>query len=217
MPYLLRADEVLETGGMFKELFETAEALGQPIWLLPYLDAEWNATQLRCYQPTLIPGLLQTERYARAVIRTDVTLTEPEIERRLTARMSRQTIFDAEAPPQLVAVIDDVVLRRTDEEFQEVMAEQVAHLIGLAERPNISVHVIPSDVAMHVGLTGPFILARSAVGEWTGNLETQLGGTLVDKLEELDTLPSRWEAVRNEAMSHRQSIERMKEVVKSWA
>ncbi|MGW5559142.1 helix-turn-helix domain-containing protein [Micromonospora sp. NPDC003944] len=216
VPYLKRADEVLETAGMFEELLKTAEKVGQPTWLLRYLDAERAAKQLRCYEPTLVPGLLQTEGYARAVIRAHSTLTEAEVERRLANRLARQSLLDQDEPPQLVAVIDEIVLRRCDEEFRHVMIEQVTHLIDMAERPNITVHVIPSDIAMHVGLSGPFILARDADGTWVGNMENQLGGTLADKGSDLDTLLAKWEAVRNEGLSRRQSIELMKEVVKSW-
>ncbi|MDG4799892.1 helix-turn-helix transcriptional regulator [Micromonospora sp. WMMD980] len=216
LPYVKRADEVLETGGLFESLLNLAELAGQPSWFRPWLDAERAADQLRCYQPTLIPGLLQTEAYARAVIRCDDKLTDAQVEKRLSARMDRQSILDREEPPQFVVVLDEIVLRRVDESFQGVMAEQIHHLIGLAERPTLSVHIVPADIGMHVGLTGPFILARGADGGWVGNLENQLGGVVVDKDEALATLLSRWETVRNEALSRRQSTELMKEVVKSW-
>ncbi|WBB46689.1 helix-turn-helix transcriptional regulator [Verrucosispora sp. WMMA2044] len=215
-PYAKRADEVLQTGGMFEELLRTAEVLRQPSWFLPYLEAERNARQLRCYQPTLVPGLLQTERYARAVIRTDAALTEAGVERRLANRMARQAVLEQDDPPQLVAVIDEVVLRRVDEELKDVLVEQVHHLMELATRPNISVHLVPTGVGMHIGLTGPFTLARGADGGWVANLETQLGGVLADKDDDLTALLSRWETVRNEALSGRQSIELMKDVVKPW-
>ncbi|QOC92792.1 helix-turn-helix domain-containing protein [Micromonospora craniellae] len=215
-PFAKRADEVLETGGMFEELLRTAEVLRQPAWFLPYLEAERTARQLRCYQSTLVPGLLQTERYARAVIRCDDTLTDAGVERRLANRMARQAVLDQEEPPQFVAVIDEVVLRRVDERLHDVLVEQVHHLIDLAERPNISVHLVPVGVGMHAGLTGPFILARSTDDGWVGNIETQLGGVLADKDEDVNTLLSKWETVRNEALSGRQSIELMKDCVKPW-
>ncbi|SCL31640.1 helix-turn-helix domain-containing protein [Micromonospora inyonensis] len=216
LPLATRADEVLGTGGLLQGMLKMAEELGQVSWFLPWLDAERAATQLRCYQPTLVPGLLQTENYARAVIRCDDTLTEAEAETRLTERMDRQSVLIRENGPQFVAVIDEHVLRRTDQRFREVMKEEVEHLLAMAERPNMSVHVLPDEVSMHVGLTGPFILARGGDGNWVANLENQLGGVVVDREADVATLLTRWESVRSEALPRRQSAELMKEVVKSW-
>ncbi|MFD6753145.1 Scr1 family TA system antitoxin-like transcriptional regulator [Micromonospora gifhornensis] len=75
---LTRADEVLRSGGLLVALLRIAEREGQPSWFLPWLDAERLASQLRIFQPTLIPALLQTEGYARAVIRCDDLLSDDE-------------------------------------------------------------------------------------------------------------------------------------------
>ncbi|HEY0696916.1 MAG TPA: DUF5753 domain-containing protein, partial [Micromonospora sp.] len=115
-------------------------------------------------------------------------------------------------PPQLVAVIDESALRRGGEGFQVVMAEQLQHLIACAELPEVSIHVIPRDVSLHVGLSGPFVLARSADGGWVGHLENQLGGIMVDSEDALSALLAKWESVRNEALSRRQSTDLIKEL-----
>ncbi|RKR91313.1 helix-turn-helix protein [Micromonospora pisi] len=214
--FLSRADEVLGTGGLLIALLKLAERDGLPSWFLPWLDAERNARQLRCYQPSLVPGLLQTENYARVVIRCDDTLSDEQVEKRLANRMDRQAIFTKPDPPHFLAVIDEIVLRRADEGFRGIMTEQIARLIECAERPNVSIHIVPTEVSMHVGLTGAFVLARSADGGWVGNLENQLGGTVIEKDDDVATLLSRWETVRNEALSRRQSTDLMKEVVTSW-
>ncbi|MGN9889220.1 helix-turn-helix domain-containing protein [Micromonospora sp. L31] len=214
--FLKRADEVLGTGGLLTSLLKLAERDGQPSWFRPWLEAERQAQQLRCYQPTLIPGLLQTENYARTVIRANGTLTDDEVDKRVAVRIDRQSIFLRPNPPELVAVIEEVVLRRVDEDFQGIMAEQITCLIERAGLPNISVHLIPTEVSMHVGLTGPFTLARGVDAGWIGHLENHLGGVVIDKDDEMAILLSRWEGVRNEALSRRQSIELMKEVVTSW-
>ncbi|MDG4801696.1 helix-turn-helix transcriptional regulator [Micromonospora sp. WMMD980] len=213
MDFIKGGDRALNNGGMYERL---VEKLGVPSWFLPWLDAERAATQLRCWQPSLVPGLLQTEDYARAVIRCDDTLSEEEVDRRLADRMERQAILTGGNAPQFIAVIAEAVLRRAREDFRHVMAGQIKHLIALAERPNISVHVLPDDISMHVGLTGPFSLARSPEHTWLGEMENQLGGVVVEKPADVDTLMSRWETVRNEALPRRQSIELMKEVVNSW-
>ncbi|SBT63479.1 Helix-turn-helix domain-containing protein [Micromonospora sediminicola] len=215
--FLKRADEVLGTGGLLTSLLKLAERDGQPSWFRPWLEAERQAQQLRCYQPSLIPGLLQTENYARSMIRTDDMLDSEEADRRLAVRLDRQSVLTRPDPPKFVAVIEEAVLRRADESFRGVMGQQVAHLIEASELPHVAVHVIPVDVSLHIGLTGPFTLARGGDGGWVGYLENQLGGTVIDNDEDVAILLSRWESVRSEALSRRQSIELMKEVVESWS
>ncbi|MET7469041.1 DUF5753 domain-containing protein [Micromonospora sp. NPDC005686] len=148
---------------------------------------------------------------------TDDMLAEQEAERRLAVRLDRQAVLAVADPPKFVAVIEETVLRRADESFRGLMSQQVAHLIEASSHPHIAIHIIPADVGLHIGLTGPFTLARGADGGWLGYLENQLGGTVIDKDEDVAILLSRWESVRSEALSRRQSIELMKEVVESWS
>ncbi|MCX4387282.1 helix-turn-helix transcriptional regulator [Micromonospora peucetia] len=211
--FIKGADRALRTGGLFERL---VASLGAPSWFLPWLDAERTATQLRYFEPNLIPGLLQTDAYARAVLRLDPRLSDDEIERRVMARVERQVILTREPPPQLVVVVDEQAIRRAGEGSEKVMAEQLTHLLACAERPHISVHVVPADVGLHAGLSGPLSLARLAGGSWVGHLENQLGGDVVDRPEKLDTLFDRWESVRTEALPRRQSLNLIKEVVSPW-
>ncbi|WP_121156382.1 helix-turn-helix domain-containing protein [Micromonospora pisi] len=214
--YLARADEIFETGGLFVAMLELAKRDGEPIWFRPWLEAERNATQLRCFHPTLIPGLLQTEDYARAVIRTDSRLTEEEVEKLVAARMERQAILDREHPPQLTAVIDESALRRFADGCEKVMAEQLMHLVASAERQHVSVHVIPASAGLYVGLDGPLILAHSTEAGWVGHLDDQLGGNVADRTEDVETLLAKWESVRNDALPRRQSLDLIKEIVRPW-
>ncbi|GAB2941208.1 hypothetical protein GCM10027280_32110 [Micromonospora polyrhachis] len=120
--YLARADEVLGTGDLFVRLLELAKRDGEPLWFRPWLDAERRATQLRCFHPTLIPGLLQTANYARALFRGDTSLTEERIEQLVAARLERQTILDRAEPPQFTTVIDEAALDRFAEECAGILA-----------------------------------------------------------------------------------------------
>ncbi|MER7889062.1 helix-turn-helix transcriptional regulator [Micromonospora sp. NPDC094482] len=215
--FLKRADEVLGTGGLLTSLLKLAERDGQPSWFRPWLEAERQAQQLWCYHPTLIPGLLQTENYARRVIRADDMLTEDEVEKRVAVRLDRQAVLSQPHPPKFVAVIEEAVLRRADESFRGLMTQQISHLLQCLDRPHISVHVIPAEVSTHVGLAGPFTVARGSDGGWVGHLENQLGGATIDRDEEVAILTDRWESVRSEALPRRQSVELMKEVMTSWS
>ncbi|MFG1672667.1 helix-turn-helix transcriptional regulator [Micromonospora sp. NPDC049282] len=214
--FLARADEVLNSGGLLIALLKMAERDGLPSWLRPWLDAERSARQLRCFHPTLIPALLQTENYARAVIRCDGLLTDTEVERRVTARMDRQDVLRQENPPQLVVVFDEGVLHRRDESFRGLLSQQIEHLVACAERPHVSVHVLPLHVGLHIGMSGPFTLARGEEGGWVASMECQLTTSVIDGDADVATLLSRWEMIRSEALSRRQSLELLKEVVTSW-
>ncbi|GGO31999.1 helix-turn-helix domain-containing protein [Micromonospora parathelypteridis] len=213
MDFIKGADRAFKNGGLFERM---VGKLGAPSWFLPWLDAERTATQLRSFQPNLVPGLLQTEAYGRAVIRCNETLSEDEVEKRLAHRIDRQAILTKTNAPQFVTVIAESVLRRASADFQDTMAGQIKQLTTLAERPNISVHVLPDEVSMHVGLTGPFSLARLPDHKWVAEMENQLGGVVVDRDDDVDTLVSRWEMVRSEALPRRQSLVLMKEVETSW-
>ncbi|WP_431904867.1 helix-turn-helix domain-containing protein [Micromonospora carbonacea] len=207
-PYVKRMDEVLDTGGLFESLLRMAERDGQPSWFRPWLEAERNATQLRYFNPTLVPGLLQTENYARAVLRFDDTKPEAEVERQVAARLERQDILIREHPPQVIAVIDEAALRRTD----AIMAEQLAHLLRMADLPHVHIHVIPAGAGLHVGLSGPLALARLADGSWVGHIDNQLGGSVVNGDEGVATLLTRWEGVRGLALPRNLSGALVKEV-----
>ncbi|MFY1692074.1 helix-turn-helix domain-containing protein [Plantactinospora sp. WMMB782] len=208
MPYATRADEILETGGLFVSLLKAAQRDNEPTWFKRWLDAERSATQLRYYHPTLIPGLLQTENYARAVLRFDATRPEEEVEKLVASRLARQEILTRDHPPLVIAVFDEAALRRPD----AIMAEQFAHLLRMAERPYIQLHIIPAGTGLHVGLSGQLALARSADGNWVGNLENQIADFTVGDEDGIAALLARWEGVRGVALPQDQSLALLKEV-----
>ena len=114
---------------------------------------------LRWWEPLLVPGLLQTPEYARALFKAwQTTGDEDEVENLVTARIDRQRIFDRPKPPSFWAVIDEGVLRRRVG-GAKVMQDQLVHLAEMTERPAIKVHVIPAEVGVHVGLLGAFAIA----------------------------------------------------------
>lgn len=155
-----------------------------------------------------MPGLLQTENYARAVLRAEATRPEAEVEKLVANRLERQEILRREHPPLVVAVLDESALRRRD----AIMAEQLAYLLRMAELPYVHPHLIPADAGPHVGLSGPLALARSADGAWIGSLPTQLADHIVGDEDGIATLPSRWESVRSVALPRNLSIALLKEV-----
>ncbi|WP_326754141.1 helix-turn-helix domain-containing protein [Streptomyces hirsutus] len=124
-----------------------------------YLALEAGATALANYQPLLVPGLLQTEDYARAVIaqmRPD--LTPDQVDALVKVRMERQdSRLSGERPAYLRAVLDEAVLHRVVGS-PAVMREQFDHLVQAGEQPNVTIQILPFSLGAHPGLYGPFVI-----------------------------------------------------------
>ncbi|MFI2711733.1 DUF5753 domain-containing protein [Micromonospora sp. NPDC018662] len=213
--FVARADAALEAGGLFGRLLVLVRADAAPPWLREWISVEREATLIRWFEPSLVPGLVQTEAYARAVLRGGRMLRESEVEQRITSRMERQAILGRETPPEVVAVVDEAVLRRAVGE-PAVMVEQFEHLLRVTEQPHVTVHVVPADAGMHAGLAGPFILARTPDGGEVAHLDNALRAHVTDRPDDVDNLRRRWESLRGEALPRRASRELIRELAKSW-
>ena len=127
-----------------------------------YIGLEEAASQLAWYESELVPGLLQTEEYARTVISTgNPGVDEEEISRRAHVRMARQPLIRrATSPLQLQVALNEAILRRPVS-GPRVMAGQLARLAEVSELPNVSLRVVPFGAGLHPGLmSGPFVILR---------------------------------------------------------
>ena len=123
-----------------------------------YISFESEARSVSDYESLFIPGLLQTEDYARAVIRGALPqATQEQVESRVTARMERQGLLTRDNPLQLWAIMDEAAARRIVG-GPAVMREQLARLRDTAALPNVTVQVIPYDAGAHPGMPGSFIV-----------------------------------------------------------
>jgi hypothetical protein len=152
------------TGAPLDQLTDLAQRAksGTPDWFMPYLAAEASASTLRCWGPLLVPGVIQSEAYARAVLSVE-PYTAERLAELVAARMERQLVLDR---AYLTVIMDAHVLERCIGS-PAVMAEQCVYLANLTERANISVHVVPQGA--NVGLWGAFDIA-SRNGMTTVNL-----------------------------------------------
>jgi transcriptional regulator with XRE-family HTH domain len=133
-----------------------------PHWFEAYVGLEEVAIQIREYEVQFVPGLLQTEDYARAVtLLGHDAASAREIERRVRLRMQRQAMLDREEPPSFWAVIDEAVLRRPAGS-QATMRGQLKHLVDMAQRPNVTIQVIPFQIGGHSAAGGSFSILRFA-------------------------------------------------------
>jgi hypothetical protein len=132
-----------------------------PTWFEDWLEAERAATMLRIWQPLLIPGLLQTAEYARALFLAGQTDTSDDsIDALVAARLARQSILDGADPPETVVMLDECVLHRLIGS-PPVMHDQLVQVADMARRPHISVQVVPSADGANAGLGEAFDIASA--------------------------------------------------------
>lgn len=130
-----------------------------PSWFEAYLGLEQASSIIRTYQPQLVPGLLQTQKVARAVIELGCPRqSADDIDRKVALRMTRQEILVQPDAPLLWAVFEEASLWRLNKD--STMREQIQHLIAMAELPNVSIQVIPIYSGARVGVGGPFTILR---------------------------------------------------------
>jgi transcriptional regulator with XRE-family HTH domain len=123
-----------------------------------YIGLEAGAASIRNFEPVVVPGLLQTGDYARAMFRNGPReLDRDEVERRVEVRLARQEILARDNRPRLWAVIDEAVIRRLVG-GPEVMRGQLRHLADVAQQGKTTVQVVPYRAGAHAGTTGPFVI-----------------------------------------------------------
>jgi hypothetical protein len=122
----------------------------------PFVALEDAAVRINEWQPQVIPGLLQTDAYAREIIAAG-RFGEEDVERRLAARMARQSILSRPNAPHLHVVLDEAVLERPVG-GEEVMRDQMYKLAGDARRSNVTIQVLPKSVGTHAGFEGLFLI-----------------------------------------------------------
>ena len=207
-----RCDQVLATNGYLARYFKRWVAREFPAeWDDTWVSAEAQANVIQNFEISVVPGLLQTEDYARAVIRYN-RHSSIDMEERLRRRMGRQGILDDENPPMCIFVIDEYALRRRVGDAK-VMADQLARLRDLAEQPNIVIKIIPSGTEYYAG--SPFMIARLDGFEIV-NLDDALSGRVIDGHSQVTEIVKVWEDLREAALSPAQSIELLVSVLKEW-
>jgi transcriptional regulator with XRE-family HTH domain len=159
-----------------------------PGWFQAYVGLEAAASLIRTYEVQFVPGLLQTEAYARAVIGLGyASAAREEIERRVSVRMARQRVLARPSPPRLWAVVDEAALRRPIG-GREVMRAQLEALVEASKQPNVGVQVVPFDRGGHAGTGGAFTLLRFPDQDLPDvvYLEQLTSALYLDKREDVD-------------------------------
>lgn len=213
-------EAALHTGGALRQLRDAmGNGLGYqvfPAWFQDWAMKEAQAATLRWYEPLIVPGLLQTKDYARAIFSTRFRVTADEIEERVAARMKRQETLTQPNPPALWVILDQWVLRR-QVGGRHVMCEQVNRLVAMAREPHVVVEVIPADAGAHEGLTGGFAIADFEALPSVGYQEGALRGQPVDDPKDVASLDLTWDMLRGQTLPRGASLALLEEAAKSWS
>ncbi|MEU8797256.1 helix-turn-helix transcriptional regulator [Spirillospora sp. NPDC048819] len=206
-------DGIWRTCGHFTRLRRLAERAHDPGWWNQYTPIEVRASRICYWALAIIPGLLQTANYARALLE-DGQIIE-DVEATVGARIARQEVLSRDKPPELRALINESAL---DQPVggPEVMGEQLAHLITLSHRRNIILRVVPRSVGAHIGLDGSFAIL-TGTKDSAAYMDANTGGRLTQDPTRLDDLHRRFDLIGSEALSasaSRAHIERIMEGMK---
>ncbi|MFP8961681.1 helix-turn-helix domain-containing protein [Streptomyces nanhaiensis] len=217
----LFVEKLLETYGVERQEIESFLALVEesrrpgwwhrfrdvlPDWFGLYVSLEGSASVIRGYEPHCVPGLLQTEDYARALLRTGFpNAPEDELERRVALRMGRQRLLTGPGAPRLWVVMDETVLHRPVG-GREVMRAQIDRLLEAAGSPNVTLQALTFEAGPHPGMFGPFQLFRFDIPELPDIVYTEslTGAVYLDErpdtaayLEVLDRMGAQAVSVRH--------------------
>ncbi|WP_326563993.1 helix-turn-helix transcriptional regulator [Micromonospora peucetia] len=194
-----------------------------PSWFELYVGLESAAFRLRGYDESLIPGILQTKEYARALFRLGGLLNDEERERAVEVRLQRQALLSRRLPaaPRLESILSEAVLRRTVG-TPTVMAAQLDHLMRLSDLPNVSVRVLPLAAGPQPGaVAGTFMIldfpptksGRAAPEPSVIYSESLTGALYLDKPDELAAYERVWRGLDALALGEAESKDIIKRII----
>ncbi|MGW6457682.1 Scr1 family TA system antitoxin-like transcriptional regulator [Streptomyces sp. NPDC055078] len=157
-------DQIFETDGKFKDLYERIRSEGYPVYSRRRMKLEPDAVEIAEWSQSVVPGLLQTAAYARSLFRTgDPRASDEEISALVRARISRQELFQRKVPPDFSAVVCESVIRRVIG-GSDVMREQLAALLAHGARYTSVVQVLPLTAGCHSLMDGPLSILTLQAG-----------------------------------------------------
>lgn len=208
-----RAEEVLDAFGALRGAARhLSRRPGLASWFRQWAQLEAEAVALYTYECRLIPGLLQTEAYARNLFSERLPpLGDDQIEARLSARTDRQRILTERPNTAYSFIVEEhVFLRETG--GPEASAELIDHVLKLARFRNIEVQVMPQARGSHAGIDGPMQLLETPDNRWFGYCEGQESGQFISDLKVVSMLQIRYARMRSQALSLEDSLSLLRQI-----
>lgn len=220
----LRVDEVAAMLGLYhvperrrKQLLDLVRRAEEPGWWqtrgsdLPELwqtliEFEQRAIHIVNYEPFMVPGLLQTAEYARAIIfGTAASLSDKELDAKVAARLGRQAILARVRPPSLEVVLCEPVLR-VPVGGADIMRRQLRALVDTAARPDITVRVVPLAAGPHPGMEGNFVLMEFVDEPALVHLENWSNSAFLEEPDQVESYRLALQILHNVSLSAEQSL-----------
>ncbi|MGH3567029.1 MAG: helix-turn-helix domain-containing protein [Pseudonocardia sp.] len=184
------------TGAERDRLLELCDEQHNPGWfqqhgsrhpqqLVTLIDHETKAVAISNFESTLMPGLLQTGEYARALIRDAGTVPVDEVDDRVAARLARQSLFSQDHPARFIFYIHEPVLR-LPVGGPVVMADQLQHLQRMSLRPHLTLRVVPVALGVHAAINGSFLLMEFAEFKPVVYLESEISSLYLETPAEIE-------------------------------
>ncbi|MEU2179925.1 helix-turn-helix domain-containing protein [Streptomyces thermolilacinus] len=205
--FVERADALLGAQGALKAVAETITPSSVPAWWEDYVEEEEKAAGIHMYATDVIPGLLQSPRYAEAVFACHIPAwDEEEAEALLAGRMARQEVYNRKPRPIITYVLEKACLTRPIG-GREVLKDCLTHMLVVARLSNVTIQVMPEDREKHAGLNGPFILLETAERRGQlGYVEGQSGRYFISEQPDLGDMFMRYSTLRAQALPPESSV-----------
>jgi len=200
-------ERILGTNGYLQDIVDCVVTGEKPQeYMVKWKSVEAQATMLMRFSYDVIPGILQIEEYAHAVLRD---------EEQVKSRIERQEILEKEDPPVFVALIGESVLYH-NVGGPAVMQKQLTHLVEMAQHEHIVIYVIKMASPICAQYTGPFSLASYNGESEVAYLDDAVSGAVIDGAEEVSRLRRMFEKLRKYALSEEESLRLIRKAVESW-
>lgn len=201
-------DQLLGTkGALAVAVTQIPEKERYPLFAQDFMEQEQKALTRLSYETQVVPGLLQTEDYARAVFGCLFPpLSEEEVEEWVSARLDRQQLFAREPwPPMMNYILEEVILYRPIAS-PSVLREQIRQLRRCAELPFLGLQIMPTSRRSHAGLDGPMVLLESPEHEQLAYMEGQSVSVLLDDPDRVSVLQQKYGMLRSQALTPEESM-----------
>lgn len=209
-------DAFFDADGVLSELLELAHESLIADYSRTFVSKESAAARIQVFTSSLIPGLLQTEEYARELFRRALPgESENKLNERVAVRMRRQRIFDREEAPLYWAIMDEAALKRPMLATKN-MIEQLRHLTRIAVRPRITVQVLPFTRGLHPMLGGGLTLMTLTDGGTIALVESFDSGEGVDSANRVVELTDRLDLARAMALTDDESLDLIRRYLKEY-
>ncbi|AWK10716.1 transcriptional regulator [Streptomyces spongiicola] len=211
--FVERAEPLLgNTGALRKAAPHLSRQAGLASWFRQWARLEAQALTLWTYECRVVPGLLQTEAYARAVTESVPPVKdEQQVAKQVTARLERQQLLDRRPPIAFSFIVEQSLLERGTG-GPDVMRELLDKLLEMSAQFNVELQIMPRHQPDHAGFDGPLMLLESPDNKWSGYAEGQRGGLLVSHRKEVSIMLQRYARLRSQALTSDDSRSLLKQL-----